>query len=271
MPSFRAALAVALVVGSGLGVAGCGDDATSGSRGSPPADSQKPPAEWDLKALPKVGAPLREFTTPGGVLVRVLREGEEPGMGAVMDLKFTLYRLSGAKLDQGVLTKLSSRSHLLPGIQEGTEGMKPLEKRRLLVPWTMAYGHEGRGESGTGVAPYENLVFDVQWAQLVVRDMQVGTGPEAREGSKVTVHYVGRLEDGTVFDTSRDKPEPATFVLKSGEGGVIEGWVKGLTGMRAGGLRQMLVPAHLAYGERGRGKIPPHSDLAFVVELLQVE
>jgi FKBP-type peptidyl-prolyl cis-trans isomerase len=105
-------------------------------------------------------------------------------------------------------------------------------------------------------------------AQLVVQDEAAGTGPAAAAGDKVTVHYTGRLQDGTVFDTSVGK-DPIQFTLGAGE--VIPGWDQGLIGMQQGGKRILIIPPSLAYGAVDYGPIPANSTLIFEVELVKVE
>jgi FKBP-type peptidyl-prolyl cis-trans isomerase len=106
-------------------------------------------------------------------------------------------------------------------------------------------------------------------AQLVIEDLKVGDGAEARAGAQVTVHYVGTLTDGKKFDSSRDRGKG--FGFKLGAGQVIKGWDQGVAGMKVGGLRKLTIPPHLAYGDRGfPGAIPPNSTLIFEVELLDV-
>jgi FKBP-type peptidyl-prolyl cis-trans isomerase len=102
-----------------------------------------------------------------------------------------------------------------------------------------------------------------------VVDVKVGTGPAVKAGDMVTVHYVGKLGDGTVFDTSKTGGQP--FDVQVGKGMVIKGWDVGLVGMQVGGVRQLVVPPDEAYGPNGMGKvIPPNSTLYFEVELLKI-
>jgi len=100
-------------------------------------------------------------------------------------------------------------------------------------------------------------------------DLLSGQGEVAAPGDRVTVHYVGMLTDGKVFDSSRDSNTPFTFTL--GAGDVIRGWDEGVQGMKVGGRRQLVIAPDYAYGSRGIGPIPPNSTLIFEVELLDVE
>lgn len=101
-------------------------------------------------------------------------------------------------------------------------------------------------------------------------DLEVGTGAVPEKGQVVTVHYTGRLVDGTKFDSSLDRGKPFSFRLGTGQ--VIKGWDEGLATMKVGGKRRLFIPSHLAYGERGfPGVIPPNAELHFDVELLSVE
>ena len=101
---------------------------------------------------------------------------------------------------------------------------------------------------------------------VLYRDLVVGSGPSARRGTRVSVHYAGFLPDGTQVDVVAPPAAPVEFEL--GGGGVIRGWQSGVLGMRAGGQRQLVVPPSLAYGGRQVGRIPPNATLVFVIKLV---
>ncbi len=100
-------------------------------------------------------------------------------------------------------------------------------------------------------------------------DLQVGDGDEATAGAVVSTHYTGWLADGSKFDSSYDRGQP--FQLQLGQGLIIPGWEEGLLGMRAGGVRQLVIPPDLAYGAEGQPPvIPPNATLIFEVTVLTV-
>lgn len=105
---------------------------------------------------------------------------------------------------------------------------------------------------------------------LRYQDLEVGTGAEATGlGCTAIVHYTGWLEDGTRFDSSRDRDEPFSFPMACSY--VIPGWDEGVKGMREGGTRRLVVPAELGYGAKGAGSIiPPNATLIFEIELIEV-
>ena len=107
-------------------------------------------------------------------------------------------------------------------------------------------------------------------AELVVDDIEVGTGDEATSGRSVEVHYVGvAWSDGQQFDSSWDRNDPFAFGL--GQGQVIAGWDQGVAGMKVGGRRRITIPPHLGYGAQGAGGVIKGGEtLVFVVDLLAV-
>jgi len=97
-----------------------------------------------------------------------------------------------------------------------------------------------------------------------------GTGETPKTGQTVNVHYIGTLENGTKFDSSRDRGQPFSFTI--GKGQVIKGWDEGLSTMKVGGRRTLTIPPDLGYGARGAGGvIPANATLIFDVELLDVK
>jgi len=100
-------------------------------------------------------------------------------------------------------------------------------------------------------------------------EVAIGTGKPAEPGKVYVVQYTGWLRDGTKFDSSLDHGQPISF--EQGKRKVIPGWDAGFEGMKVGGKRRFFIPYQLAYGEKGRGKIPPKSELIFDVELLDVK
>lgn len=107
-------------------------------------------------------------------------------------------------------------------------------------------------------------------SKLKVEVKQEGSGQTAENGNEVSVHYTGRLKDGTKFDSSLDRGTPFVFTLGAGQ--VIKGWDQGILGMRAGEKRLLTIPPELGYGGQGTpgGPIPPDSTLLFEVELVGI-
>lgn len=123
----------------------------------------------------------------------------------------------------------------------------------------------------------DTTMGETKVTELIKNDVKIGTGEEASGGHTVKVHYTGWLykatapqKKGDKFDSSLDRGTPFTFPLGSGR--VIKGWDQGVVGMKVGGQRTLIIPAHLAYGSRAAGdSIPPNSVLVFDVELLDLQ
>ncbi len=105
-------------------------------------------------------------------------------------------------------------------------------------------------------------------SELKIEDLVIGDGKTCVKGALITTQYRGWLEDGSEFDSSYSRGKPFQCVIGSRR--VIAGWDQGLMGMQVGGKRRLWVPAHLGYGERAVGSIPPNSNLLFEIELLEV-
>jgi peptidylprolyl isomerase len=101
-------------------------------------------------------------------------------------------------------------------------------------------------------------------------ELAPGAGPTIKDRDEVTVKYVGKFLDGTVFDAS-EKHDPGTFTYTQGVTGLIPGWTEGTSTMKAGGKRKLIIPPNLGYGADGNDSIPPNSTLIFMIEVVSVK
>ena len=257
-------LLVALVLAPWLLVACAGDDDPV------PAGQATGPFGWVVDKLPPTGKPVRRLEREQGLVIDVLAEGEGDVLddGAPRDLQYRLYLLDGRLVQTGTMQAFVPTKGLagasIRGFAVGASGMRMMERRRLFIPAVLGYGAGGQGD----IPPNARLVFDIRPVRLVREDVVVGDGAEARPESTVTVHYEGRLQDGTIFDSSYVRGSPVTLALRA----FVPGWRMGVEGMRVGGKRTLWIPFHLAYDAQPApgGKVPPYSDLSFTVELLGV-
>lgn len=143
---------------------------------------------------------------------------------------------------------------------------------------TEASAPAGGGEAGGDVdntdlskKPTVTTQGDESPGALIAEDIVTGKGPEAKDGDRVSMQYVGVLySDGTQFDASWDSGQPFEFTL--GQGEVIPGWDQGIVGMKVGGRRELVIPPDLAYGPAGQPPtIPPDATLVFIVDLLDIK
>lgn len=115
-----------------------------------------------------------------------------------------------------------------------------------------------------------NQINENKPMQLEIKTTQEGTGErQVKKGDTISVHYTGRLVDGTKFDSSVDRGVPFTFTI--GQGMVIQGWEQGFIGAKVGEKRTLTIPAELGYGSRAIGSIPANSTLIFDVELVAIK
>jgi FKBP-type peptidyl-prolyl cis-trans isomerase len=146
-----------------------------------------------------------------------------------------------------------------------TEASSPVSKEE-----DQAAAKEGEAAAKKKTKPTVNVPKGAPPQELGIKDLEAGSGPEAKPGDEVTVHYVGvNYKTGKQFDASWDRGEPFTFML--GEGLVVEGWEKGIPGMKPGGRRELIIPPDMGYGYSRIEGIPPGSTLVFVVDLVSVK
>lgn len=124
------------------------------------------------------------------------------------------------------------------------------------------------GVAGVGEA-LESAMEGNNVSKLVVTDVLLGSGTEAKMGDTVEVSYIGTLQNGQEFDNTYKKG--ATFTFTIGEGKVIKGWEQGVVGMKEGGQRILVIPSDLAYGAEGYGPIPGNATVVYAIELVHVK
>jgi peptidylprolyl isomerase len=222
-------------------------------------------------------------------------EGPSPQEGEVVSVDFTGWLTDGTKIGSSVDTGTPvvfavGTGQMIPGWDEGMMTMKVGGKRQMVVPPELAFADQGAGDL---IPPNATLILEVELLSispgspaaptevdeadyvttdsgLKYYDLEVGDGPNPKNGQQVTVQYTGWLTDGTKFDSSIDRGQPFTFALGTGQ--IIPGWDEGIASMKIGGKRQLVIPPDLAYGEAGSGGvIPPNATLIFEVELLDAK
>ena len=124
-------------------------------------------------------------------------------------------------------------------------------------------------EAGLEEEVVERTERQLAHPELLIEDIEPGEGESVKSGDTVVVHYVGMLEDGSVFDSSYDRGR--TFSFTVGKGRVISGWEIGIENMQEGGKRRLTIPPELGYGESGvRGMIPPNATIIFEIEVVEI-
>lgn len=244
--------------------------------GDTPAQTPPAPAAPAADQPAESGQPIKRIELENGLIIEELRigDGKEAKPGAAVEVHYRGTLKDGGKQFDSSYDRGEPIAFALGGVikgwQEGVPGMRVGGKRRLIVPSELGYGARG---APPVIGPNADLVFEIELLDVantedMATDIKVGEGEASVQmGDTVQVHYVGTLSDGTKFDSSRDRGQPATFPL----GRVIPGWQAGMLGMKVGGTRKLVVPWKFAYGEEGRPpKIPPKADLTFEIELLNV-
>jgi peptidylprolyl isomerase len=249
-------------------------------------------------------APVPASVTPDELLAMengeqyadlVLGDGAEAITNTTVTTEYSIW-VAGSSSDDFVFSSTDSQpvtfvvgkgDVVFPGWEQGVIGMKVGGKRLLIIPPDLALG----SESSSAIPANSTLIMEITLTDvkelrkatkvdekdyitaasgLKYYDIQVGTGVTPTVGQTVVVNYVGWLEDGTQFDSSYDRGETFSFVL--GMGNVITGWDLGVASMKVGGIRQLVIPSELGYGDTGAGStIPPGATLIFEVELVEIK
>ncbi|MHC5209350.1 MAG: FKBP-type peptidyl-prolyl cis-trans isomerase [Planctomycetota bacterium] len=273
---------------------GPGEIETSESTGDAPPATAVAAASLPGTALPE---DCTFETTASGLKIAVLEKGED-GNGCLptdtVTVHYAGYLTDGKRFDGTNPGEPATfpAGGLIQGWQEALGLMTPGSKVKIVIPWNLAYGEQGY----PGVIPPKaDLVFDMELVSvkegpkplpvppferpaddtltttgsgLQQKVVVAGSGASPAATDTVSVHYAGWLTDGTLFDNSYARGEPASFPLNR----VIPGWTEGLQLMQEGGTSIFVIPSDLAYGESGAGgTIPPNATLVFRVELLSID
>ncbi len=224
----------------------------------------------------------------------VVGNGAVPQTNDTLVMHNSVWRADGTPLgstqDQGMPQIVQYYpGRLLPGWEEGLSTMQAGGKRQLVIPPELAYGDEGYRDiipPGMGMIMEIDLLavvplpefsslteiddtdYETTGSGLKYYDLEEGEGPAPEAGQTVVVHYSGWLTDGTLFDSSINRGTPYLFTL--GQRQTVPGFEEGVSTMKVGGKRQIVIPPELGYGEQGSGKIPANSTLIFEVELSYV-
>jgi peptidylprolyl isomerase len=243
---------------------------------------------------------LKELSN--GVKYRDVREGagEPCPPNAEVKMKYTGWLPDGTEFDSG--TRTFKLAELIKGWQEGIPGTKKGGIRKLVIAPEKGYGSQAKGK----IPANSTLIFEVELLDfspgpppprprrsplpsdltklsdgtapgaddpglkslaqgLKYRDLKVGDGPECPPHAHVVMDYAGWLTSGSLFDSSCTGGHSP---LDMGLGSLIKGWQEGVPGMRVGGVRKLVIPPELAYGDQVKPGIPPNSTLVFEIELL---
>jgi peptidylprolyl isomerase len=232
---------------------------------------------------------------PSGVKIVMITKGKGPKIndGDILTVKYSAYLPEGKCFDSSVERGDPIKYNMgkgLKGLDEGIKQMVKGGKARIIVPYALAFGEQGR--QGL-VPPKTDVIFDVELLDVRPKPVitayetkgkdtvttpsglkyiivAVGNGAKAESGKTVKVHYTGYLMDGKVFDSSIERDQPIEFPL--GKGAVIRGWDEAISLMKVGDKLRIIIPPSLGYGDPGSPPvIPPKATLIFDVELIEVK
>ncbi len=236
-------------------------------------------------------APKPSFTDTG-LAYTIIREGEGelPVEGDLVTLHYRGYLSDGTLFDSTYdrnepVQIIMGRGELLPGMEEGIALLRSGSRARLVIPPELAYGDKGFGK----VPENETLTFELTILRVFTPDtsfetedmhiletpsgiryaiVEPGNGIPLQKEMRITLHYTGYIDDATqtMFDSSHGRDEPFDFIL--GRRMVLPGWEEVLPNLNVGDKAKLWIPSAMAYGDRGRGPIPPGTDLVFDIEIL---
>ncbi|MBN2668179.1 MAG: FKBP-type peptidyl-prolyl cis-trans isomerase [Bacteroidales bacterium] len=239
------------------------------------------------------------ITTASGLKYIVVKKGSQKNPlakpGELVTVHYSGYLKDGLMFDSSVkrgqpIKFTLGQGQVIKGWDEGLQLMRSGDQFRIIIPYQLAYGEAGRGNS---IPPKADLTFDVELIynqpEIIVEAYDVqgkdtitlesglkmipvltNNQQKPTNGQTVDVHYSGYLTDGTMFDSSIKRAEPISFIL--GQGKVIKGWDEALTHMKIGEKYRVIIPSDLAYGERGAGGvIPPNATLIFDMQLVGIK
>jgi FKBP-type peptidyl-prolyl cis-trans isomerase len=177
---------------------------------------------------------------------------------------FSKFELIGA----GVCVALMATAIYLLQLQTAFDSTTPSQSAAAVVSGAVVVSETGNDRVVQAAALREATDNKGNLNRMVIDDIKIGAGADVKNGDTVSVHYVGRLQDGTEFDNSKKRGAPLEF--KVGGGQVIKGWEEGLVGMQVGGERILVIPPEMAYGDQGIGPIPGGATLIFSLELVAI-
>lgn len=241
---------------SAIFLSGCSPDAKAPTKDTPKDAKSAASAESGLEKLN----------------IKVVKEGSGKAVtanGDLLNMNYTGTLKNGKKFDSSLdrdqpFGFVLGSGQVIKGWDQGLVGMKVGEKRRLEIPYKLAYGDNSPSDQ---IPARSDLYFDVELLGMVKKgeeeiydrkDLTVGSGAEVTKGRTIKVQYVGKLTNGHVFDKGN-------LTLKVGNGDVIPGFDAGVVGMKQGGKRQLTIPPKLAYGAQGAAKIPANQILVFEI------
>jgi peptidylprolyl isomerase len=222
-------------------------------------------------------------------MIKTKGSGDKPAINDIVKVHYTLMLSDSTVIDSSfergepVFFKLGA-GQVIKGWDIAMALLNEGDEAILIIPPDLAYGDQPMGD----IPANSTLLFNVSIVDIIPAPrpfeldrgvtvtetdqglkyavLERGRGSKLQPGMRVKVHYSGFFEDLTLFDSSREREQPIDFVL--GRGMVIKGWDEGLLNLSVGDRARLWVPYHMAYGEQGRGPIPPAANLIFDIEIL---